>query len=67
MEQLHFTDYKVVAMNNRSLTFEINGEHYFACKRVANDILKGNTESVYVETTTKCGQEHKWLSTPSRF
>lgn len=66
MEKLIFTDYKVVAMNNKSITFQINGEFYFACKRVANQILRGETENIFVEIT-RCGAEHKWLATPSRF
>lgn len=67
MEKLIFTDYKVVAMNNKSITFEINGEFYFACKRVANQILRGEKENVFVETSCGYKGENKWLATPSRF
>lgn len=68
MEKLIFTDYKVVAMNNRSLTFEINGEYYFACKRVANQILEGERDCVFAgPVISKTGKEYRWLATPSRF
>lgn len=66
MEKLIFTDYKVVCMNNKSITFEINGECYFATKRVANQILRGERENIFIDSSTSY-KENKWLATPSRF
>lgn len=68
MEKLIFTDYKVVAMNNKSITFEINGDFYFATKRVANQVLAGERDCIYViENNCPCKGSIKWLATPSRF
>ena len=67
MTPIKIKEVEVLRMNNKSLMLMINKEiPAYATKRVANEILAGNTEFVFTETRT-FGDTTTWLATPSIF
>lgn len=67
MTPIKIKEVEVLRMNNKSLVLLINNEiQAYATKRVANEILAGNTEFVFTETRT-FGDTTTWLATPSIF
>lgn len=58
-------DVQVVRMCRKSLVIKIGNDEFFATKRVANEILGGNTNNVFV--VENFSSNTKWLATPSVF
>lgn len=67
MDKITFNskDVQVVRMCRKSLVIKIGNDEFFATKRVANEILGGNTENVFV--VINFSTNTKWLATPSVF
>lgn len=67
MTPIKIKEVEVLRMNNKSLLLLINDEvQAYATKRVANEILAGNTEFVFTETRY-FADNTTWLATPSVF
>lgn len=65
MEEIKIQGLRITQVANRSVVFN---DIFHATKRVANEILNGEVESVFVQTIkSPIGNEMKWLATPSRF
>lgn len=61
---------QVAHIANRSVVFKdtVTGKEYFACKRVANEILSGEAGIIIAQKVEHDGcYVMEWLATPSRF
>lgn len=67
MTRLFISNYKVVKMNRNSIQLSINGEDYFATRRIANKIFEGSETNLFIVEKDYNGKVMKWLALPSIF